>query len=355
MGLNKDKIKNILVRGTNWVGDALMTTPALAAVRDNFPSARVTVLAKEWVAPVYAEHPAVDEVIILDRAGRHRGMKGLLSLARELRSRRFDLAVLFQNAFEAALIVWLAGIPLRLGYNTDGRGVLLNRSVRMKPEYKQVHETEYYLRILGRSGLEMPSAGNSRPVFHISASARAEAQTQLNDWGLGDSFILGLAPGAAYGPAKQWPPQRFAAAADLILARKPGKALVFGSGGEAAAAAEVTRYLSASAIDLTGRTGLSEAAALIERCGLVLTNDSGLMHLAAAVNTPLVAVFGSTNPVTTSPVGEDIKLIRHEVECAPCLKPVCNQPQHRCMDLVIPEEVARAGLTILEEKGGLDR
>ena len=221
--------QRVLVRGANWIGDAIMTTPALAALGDNLPRARVTVLAKPWVAPVYEHHPAVHDVMIFDREGRHRGLGGLWRLAREIRERRYDLAVLFQNAFQAALIARLAGVPERMGYDTDGRRLLLNRVVRMRPEDKRVHETLYYLRILERSGFKTTV---TPPVFHISEKAEQAAMARLKDLGLDGSFLVGLAPGAAYGPAKQWPADRFARAADLVLKETQGAALVFGGAGE---------------------------------------------------------------------------------------------------------------------------
>jgi len=347
--LKSKDINKILVRSTNWVGDALLTTPALASLKDNFPQAQITVLASKWVAPVFAEHPAADEVLIFERDGRHQGLWGLKRLAGELRRRRFDLAVLFQNAIQAALIARLAGIPLRLGYNTDGRGFLLNLPIRLRPEDKQVHETEYYLRLLTRAGLKI---AKTRPVFHLSTAVQAQAAARLDAQGFHETFLLGLAPGAAYGPAKQWPAERFAAAANMILAGRDGAALLFGSPKEVQVAAEVGRNLQAPFLDLAGRTGLAEAAALIKKCRLFLTNDSGLMHVAAAVGPPLVAIFGSTNPKTTAPAAERFRLIRRPPPCAPCLRPTCNQETHLCMDAVSPEEVAEAALDLLREAAG---
>ncbi|MEW5723958.1 MAG: glycosyltransferase family 9 protein, partial [Thermodesulfobacteriota bacterium] len=176
MDLAGKRIGNILIRGTNWVGDAVLTFPALAAVRKAFSSARITVLARPWVAPLYAEHPAVDRTMVLDKGGLHRGVRGLFRLAGQVRREGFDLAVLFQNAFEAALIAWLARIPLRLGYDTDARGLLLRPAVGLRPEDKTVHETEYYLRMLERAGIEAP---RTRPVFRPSAESAGRADQRL--------------------------------------------------------------------------------------------------------------------------------------------------------------------------------
>lgn len=348
MKKNRD-MKRILIRGVNWVGDAIMTTPAVAAVRENFPDAHIAVLAKKWVAPVYAEHPAVDEVIVLDKDGPHKGIKGLFRIAGEIRKKRFDLAVLFQNAIEAALIVRLAGVPVRMGYDTDARGFLLNRKVKLRPEDKKIHETEYYLRILTRSGLK---GEWSKPVFHLSPDAVQQALNVLKDVGIpADSFILGLAPGAAYGPAKQWPAERYAAAADRILEEKNGSAVIFGSKGEAQVAETLQNHMTRRVVNLAGETDLTTAAALIKTCGLFLTNDSGLMHMAAAVDAPIVAIFGSTNPETTSPADGRFIMIRREVECSPCLKPTCEQPSHKCMELVTVDDVVEASFRLLKKIG----
>ena len=341
--------RRILVRATNWVGDAVMTLPALSALKQNFPEADIAVLAKAVVAPVYSGHPDVSGVMILDRNGRHRGMRGLWRAAMDVRTGAFDLAILFQNAFQAALIAWLARVPYRLGYNTDGRGVLLNNPIRLTAEDKRVHETEYYLRILRRAGLEAP---DQAPLFHIGAQDRKAAADRMQGLSLTDNFILGLAPGASYGSAKRWDPDRFAEAADIILDRRPGTAFIFGAPAEAEIAARVAEKMRKRVVNLAGATGLAEAAALIGQCALFLTNDSGLMHVAAAVGTPVTAIFGSTNPVTTSPRGAPAVLVRHPVECSPCLKPECKMPRHYCMETITADDVAEAGLRLLSDQGG---
>ncbi|MFH1136740.1 MAG: lipopolysaccharide heptosyltransferase II [Pseudomonadota bacterium] len=346
MNLADRHFRRILVRSTNWVGDALLTTPALSALADNFPDAEITVLVKPWAAPIFAHHPAVAGTMIYDRSGPHGGLLGLASLVREIRSRQFELAVLFQNAFEAAALAFAARIPWRVGYNTDARGFLLHPAVPLYPGDRVVHQTQYYLRLLGRVGLKTQTR---KPVFHLSPAIKEMAGLRLQALGLENSFLIGLAPGAAYGPAKQWPPEKFAAAADEILDQKPGgAALVFGSPGEARVAARVRERMRHPAHDLSGRTSLDEAAALIHRCHLFLTNDSGLMHVAAAVDAPLVAIFGSTDAKTTSPAGDRAVMVSSQVDCAPCLKPVCPKVSHRCMDLIAAGQVARAGLDLLD-------
>ncbi|MBW2086557.1 MAG: lipopolysaccharide heptosyltransferase II [Deltaproteobacteria bacterium] len=350
MDIDPQNVRRILVRSTNWVRDALLSTPALASLRDNFPESHLSVLARKWVTAIYKDHPAVDEIMVYDVEGRHKGWSGFIRLASEIRKQQFDLVVLFQYAFGAALLTWLARIPERIGYNTDGRGLLLNRAVSRRSGDKKIHEVESYQGLIHRSGLRIIQ---SRPVFHLNPVAEKLASARLIELGLNDSFLLGLAPGAAYGQAKQWPQEKYAKAAQIILEQKGGAALLFGSQGEAAVTRKLKELLPVPVYDLAGQTDLAGVAALIKRCHLFLTNDSGLMHVGAAVGTPLVAVFGSTTPVTTGPVTGQARVIYHPVDCSPCFKRVCDQPSHLCMDLVTVEEVAAAGLELLEKGGEL--
>ena len=353
MDLLDQNIQRILVKSTSWVGDAILTTPALAALKRNFPESDLTVLAREWVAPVFSEHPAVDRIMIQDSAGRHKGIGGFLKMVGDVRAERFDLAVLFQYAFGAGLLVRLAGIPERLGHATDGRRFLLTRPIALRPRDKRMHLVDLYLNLLKRAGLE---PFRSDPVFYLSPENESRAEKRLRSLGLDQSFLLGLAPGAAFGSAKQWPGERFAEAANQITARTGGAVLIFGSQGEREVAARVKDLVAAPAIDLAGSTGLPEAAALIKRCNLFLTNDSGLMHVAAAVGTPLAAVFGSTDPVTTGPAARKARIIRRVVDCAPCLKRECDRPDHPCMNRIEPGEVAIEALSLLDpEEVSIDR
>jgi len=344
----------ILVRATNWVGDAVMTLPATEALAGICPQARLTVLAKPWVAPVYEAAPCQLEVIPLDAKGRHRGLAGRWRLAGELRARRFDWAVLWQNAFEAAFIAWLARAPVRLGYASDGRGALLTHGIPRDGAVRRVHETSYYLNLLHRAGLlpEEPPASGVRPRLRLSDRQLNWADEFLASQGLAGARLLGLAPGAAFGPAKCWPAERFAAAARQLAGDGFDAVLLFGSAGEAQATAQVVAGLGrVRHLDLAGRTGLGEALALLSRLSLFLTNDSGLMHAAAALGAPTVAVFGSTNPVTTAPLGPRVALVRQAVECSPCLKPQCPRGDLLCFQVIQPDQVTAAARELLSQQG----
>ncbi|RJX33159.1 MAG: lipopolysaccharide heptosyltransferase II [Desulfarculus sp.] len=341
--------RRVLLRATNWVGDAVMTLPAVAALHAACPQAQLEVLARPWVGAVYEAAPGVSRVIVYDKTGAHAGLGGGLRLLRELRARRYDWALLLQNAFEAALMAWLARIPVRLGYARDGRGLLLTHAAVRGAEVQRVHESAYYLYILRQAGLlaQDPSAQGVQPELHLAAGDLAWAQGFLAQKGLAQARLLGLAPGAAYGPVKRWPAERFAAAA-RELAPEFEAMLLFGSRGEAADCAAVAAGLAGlRVVNLAGATSLGQALALLARLGLLLTNDSGLMHAAAALGAPTVAVFGSTNPQTTAPLGPWVALLRAEVECSPCLQPECSRGDLVCFTAIEPEEVAAAARQLL--------
>ena len=334
--LNHSNIDNILIRSTNWVGDAILSTPAIRAVRKNFPTATITILAKPWVAPVFFNNPHIDNISIYDGTGKHKGLAGKFRLAKALRRTKFDAVILFQNAFEAALLAWLAGIPMRVGYNTDGRGLLLTHTIAVNTHKKQIHETEYYLGILNDVGLT--TSGRNLTLV-VSDDERVQAGRILMKYQLEPAEkIVGISPGATYGSAKRWLPERFAALCDRLCETGGVHLVILGGPNERAIGEHVRKLMKCPAINLCGRTNLREAAALTEKCSLFITNDSGLMHVAAALDIPLVAIFGSTNPVTTGPVGVNSHIVRVPVPCSPCLKTECPT-DHRCMNEITVDMV----------------
>ncbi len=344
--LPENGIERLLIRGTNWIGDVVMTLPALAAIRARWPQARISVLAKPWVADVYRLSPDIDEVIVFEESGRHAKARGKIRLAGELRQKRFDCAILLQNAIEAAIIATLAGIPRRAGYNSDGRGLLLTHSVRRTEAIRRVHQIDYYL--------EMARALGCPPVtrealLQPGGEYGALAEALFSRFGIAANIpMIGVSPGAAYGPAKRWFPERFAAVADALIEEYHAQAIVFGSGGDRPSAAEVQKNSRHRLIDISGKTNLREAIALISRCSVFISNDSGLMHVSGALGVPTVAIFGSTNPTTTSPAGQKSVVIHHDVACSPCLKPVCPT-DFQCMKLITAAEVAETARRLLQE------
>ncbi|MCF8127107.1 MAG: lipopolysaccharide heptosyltransferase II [Deltaproteobacteria bacterium] len=335
--IEKARIKRILIRATNWVGDAVMTLPALEAVRENFPGAHITVLAKPWVAPIFEDHPAVDHVLVYDKGNTTRAaLVGMLRVTRLIREERFDLAILFQNAFEAALLAFVGRVKQRVGYGTDGRGFMLTHGVPRSEQVLSIHQVGYYCAILRAMGWP---AEERDPVLHISDEVREQAIEVLKSNGIDSlDFLVGLSPGAVFGSAKRWPPDRFARIGDWAAERWGGKVLVFGSSGEKAIGDTVCTAMKHGALNLCGKTSLRVAMGIMSLCGFFVTNDSGLMHVATALRLPTVAVFGSTDHVATGPRGPQTRIVRRAVSCAPCLKQECPT-DHRCMLDITPDAV----------------
>jgi heptosyltransferase-2 len=330
-------IKRLLIRSANWIGDAVMTTPAVRAIRKGFPNTHISLLVKPWVAPVFENSEHIDQLLIYDGERRHKGFSGKFRLARDLKKYNFDAAILMQNAFEAALITFLAGIPIRIGYSTDARRLLLTHAVPCTKEIKKKHQTEYYLNILCGIGLTR----DGRDLYlKLSQKDRLRAEKILLEQHLSlEDKLIGINPGATYGPAKQWSPDRYANLADRIQALFGVRVIIFGGPGDKMLGRKISQKMRHRPVDLSGNTSLGEAMALIERCDLFITNDSGLMHVAAALDVPLVAVFGSTNPVATGPLGSNSKVVQAAVPCSPCLKSECPEGHLNCMDQIDVDRV----------------
>jgi heptosyltransferase-2 len=342
---------NILIRSTNWIGDAIMTTPAVRSIRHNFPDAKITLLALPWVADVFRACPHIDHIFIYDKQGHHQGLRGKLRLASELRQQNYDLTILLQNAFEAALITFLARIPMRGGYTTDGRGLLLTHRVRKHPEIKTKHQVHYYQEMI--EGLGLQRGENSLELF-LDPAAEEDADALIKEalqGGKVDAIpIIGLNPGAAYGPAKCWPANKYAELAGRLSDKTGGLIVIFGTAADQQAATEISVATGEPVLDLTGKTTLAQALACIVRCSVFVTNDSGLMHVAAALNTPLVAVFGSTDHIATGPYSDKASIVRQPVECSPCMKPHCPKGHFQCMEAITVQEVEQAALEWLEKR-----
>ena len=335
--------QRILVRATNWVGDAVMSLPALRALRGRFPAARIAILAKPWVADLYGREPFCDELIpytAQDLAGKWRA-------GRALAPRKFDCAILLQNAFEAALIAFAARIPVRIGYARDGRSALLTRPIAV-PRKEEIppHERFYYLELLLRAGI-LSSQPTSNEICLAGAPAAREAGTArfaALGWHAG---VIGVSPGAAYGSAKRWLPERFAEATNRLASETGAAVAIFGSAGERELCASVAAAITAPVKNFAGETSLAEFIELAAACRVYLTNDSGAMHIASALGVPTVAIFGATNHLTTGPTGSLARVVREPVECSPCLKRECPI-DHRCMTRVDAARVAQTALELLK-------
>jgi heptosyltransferase-2 len=330
--------RKIIVRQTNWLGDVMMALPFLAALRQKEPESHIAVLARPRVAAILQHQPGIDQFIVCDDEGLHRGM-AMFQLASDLRNQKFDAAYLLPNSFSSALMMFLAAIPERIGFATDLRKPLLTRAIRKTAKLRAMHETVLYLRLLD---IDYGIAGAVRPELPLLDEERQAAKQRIEAMGVKSVRpLVGLIPGAAYGTAKRWPAERFAALADRLAGNLGAEIILFGSAGERDVAERIESLSRAKIHNVAGQTRLRELAALLAECKVVVTNDTGAMHVAAAVGTPVVAVFGPTNPVTTSPVGPRHTLIRRPMDCSPCLLRHCPI-DHRCMTAIDVEEVFEA-------------
>jgi heptosyltransferase-2 len=344
--------KNLLVRGVNWIGDSVMSLPALKALRKAMPEAKISLLVKPWVSPLFEKDPNIDEIIIY--GDEYKGIMGKIKLSRMLNKKKFCSAILFQNAFDAALITFFSGIKERAGYNMDSRGPLLTTAVPVPQNKGKVHQINYYLNLLDKLGI---NAGYSDPYISLTLDERLEARKFLQDM---KRPILGINPGATYGSAKRWFPERFAEIANWFISDTGGSAIIFGGKSEVDIADEIYKKAipefrtSHSLISFAGKTSLRELISLISECDVFLTNDSGPLHIAYAVRTPMVAIFGSTDPVLTGPpTGGDENnhvVIKPDLSCSPCFERTCKNNDMRCMYAILSDDVYYGIKKILPDK-----
>lgn len=342
--LGFDHIERLLIAAPNWIGDAVLAFPAVASVAKGFPRARIDVLARGETADLFLGQESVSAVRRVERSDL-RGI-GLLRTARALRDEKYQAAILFPNSFRSALLARLARIPVRIGYGRNFRRLLLSKAVSRGPTGRRAHQSEYYLDLLRVAGI---SVEMSVPVLRLSKDEVDRARSRIAENGLNASNLIGLAPGAAYGRAKKWGSDRFAEAAARLAGEFGAGVVVFGAERERGDGEAIRRRLP-GVLNLAGRTTVREFMALVSLCRVLLTNDSGAMHAAAAVGVPVVAVFGPTDPGETSPLGEGHAIVREPVDCAPCFRRECPT-DHRCMTRIQVERVIEAAERLLSKEG----
>jgi len=333
------KIKRVVVRGTNWVGDSVMTLPALRALRRVLPEAEITLVVRPSAKGIFADVDFVDQVLIYER----KNVFSVVSQIKAWRQRQFDLAVLFQNAFEAALIPFVAGVPLRLGYATESRQALLTHPLALPDWRSSRHEVFYYLYLI--TALEQLLFGKSEiceavpdASLQISETRKSEAENLLRVYGVrAGEPVVALCPGSINSRAKRWPAEAYAALADRLI-DSHRQVLLIGSADEADVTREVTRRMQQNPIVLTGKTSLDQITAVLSLVDLVVTNDTGPAHIAAALGRPTLVIFGPTNPLTTRPFASEAEVLRHPPDCAPCMLRDCPI-DHRCMTAITVDEV----------------
>jgi lipopolysaccharide heptosyltransferase II len=323
----------ILIRSSNWLGDAIMSVPAVRAIKNGRPEAHVTIAAPAKIAPVWKLVPEVDAILPL-------ASNSLLEAVRSIRERsRFDVAILFPNSLRVALEALLAGVRRRVGYRGHSRSWLLNEVIPEQPPRRLEHQSARYLRIA-----EICGAGDiQHPTFNIQIAA-SNQPSAINY----QPLKIGLCPGAEYGPAKRWLSERFAEAAVRIAAQAPVEWVLFGTPKEAEIGEQIAAGLGGSCVNRIGQTTLDQLILALHECRLLLTNDTGTMHLASLLGVPVVAIFGSTEPGLTGPLGDHHIILRHHVECSPCFLRKCPI-DFRCMKAVGIQEVVDAVLSTLRQ------
>jgi heptosyltransferase II len=321
-------ISRLLIRAPNWLGDAVMALPALAAVRAAMPATHITIAAISAIAPVFEEDTSASSDAVLtitDRRGE----------AKILANGKFDAALLLPNSFRSAWTMRRAGIPERWGYSANLRGFLLTR--RLARPRERVHQSKYYSALVTGLGFEAPE---SLPRISVRAETARRADEMLVKHGVTPSTpLVGFAPGAAYGHAKRWPPSRVADVVTGVSAKLGGVSVLLGAHGDREAGREIESSVPAGTalVNLIGRTDLRQLAGILARCSAFVSNDSGAMHLAAALGVPVTAIFGPTDERVTAPLG-DHDVILQKVFCRPCMLRDCPI-DHRCMKRISSEQV----------------
>ena len=328
-------IGRVLVRAPTWVGDAVMSVPALRELRALLPAANITVAAHPGTAEVFLDADFIDHVIEIE--------SGFLASVGQLRRGKFDLALLFQNAFAAAARTFAARIRFRIGYNTDRRAFLLTTALPLPPWKNERHESFYYLNIVTELELLLfrsAKIADKQPRLELAVSddRKHQARAGLEEKGSSrDRPVAILCPGSVNSRAKRWPVERYAELCDR-LAGQGMTVVLIGSQAEIPVSNEVYARAKYPPLVLTGKTSVAEAVALISIAGVLVTNDTGPAHIGAAVGTPTLVIFGPTNHLTTYPLSPNAEIVRQPPECAPCMLRDCPI-DHRCMTAISVDEV----------------
>ena len=348
----------LLVRTPNWIGDAVMCLPALRELRRVLPEAELVLVARPWVSGIFPVDELRCRLISYDTNGAHGGVLGRWRMAASLRREGFSAAILFQNALDAAVLAALSGIPIRAGYARQGRGPLLTHPVAV-PRSGEIpaHEAHYYLELLRRLGLISQFREVTQILLPTAGADRAETRERIREllsrdtslpssWNSTDGLLVGVSPGAAFGTAKRWPAERFAELARRMNDQWGAISIFFGSPQERPLVESLLPKAGKAALSLAGKTSLDEFIRLVQGCDLYVTNDTGAMHVVAALGVPTLAIFGPTDEQGTRPLGPRGELLTGTADCRPCKLRHCPI-DHRCMTSISVEEVLRTARSCL--------
>jgi heptosyltransferase-2 len=335
--LEKETIKKVLIRGVNWIGDTVITLPAIRGIRNLFPDAHLEILLKPHLAALLRQCRYLDGCLHYPEGNGYDLIRKEKELIESLRGKKFDLAVIFPRSLRSALIPYLARIPFRVGFLSSHRGILLTQGLKETKDLLQCHQVEYYYHIAQALGAKEPWVV---PELPVGSEEDSWADAFLQHAGIAHNHVvIGINAGATYGSAKCWQPEKFAELARRLTSNPAIKIILIGGNNNASLVDTLACDLDGHAIKAVGHD-LLNLAALLKRCHLVITNDTGPMHIAAAVGTPVVALFGSTNPATTGPLGNNHHIVRKDLQCSPCLKRHCPE-QHACMTFITVDDVFR--------------
>jgi heptosyltransferase II len=343
----------ILIRGANWIGDAVMTIPAMRELRRLFPDAEITLYIRPWAEGIFRDAALVDKILAVGTKSSR--FSATLAEGRLLKQHGFDMAVLFTNSFQSAAVVRFAGILKRFGYAREGRGVLLSDPIKPPAWRYERHQVYYYLNIVSqieRRLLGTETVDENEPVCTLAVSEErgGNARAFLENAG-GDlsKRIVAFGAGSTNSMAKRWGSEKFAELGSKLSVELDANVLLLGAKNESDVSRQVIGLANADIIDLAGATDLAMATAILSECDLFVSNDMGLAHIAAAVGTKTIVIFGPTNDVTTRPFGSNAVVVRHEVECSPCMLRECPI-DHRCMTRVSVDEVFKMAANILNAR-----
>lgn len=325
----------IIIRSPNWMGDAVMSLPSIAYLKEEMPDSRITVLAKNDIKDIFLNNPAVDEIISFNKPKKE--------LTEEIKKANFDIGILFTNSFSSAFLFFRTGVKKRVGYKTDLRTFLLTDGIPLPPNLNKTHQKDYYLNIINH--LIGKEGAPKIPHIPLSKEEIKRADTILEKACI--EKIAGIAPGAGYGPAKMWQAEKFKALAERLIKENNVKVFIFG-GTKEKELGKIIQDKNPDIFNFCGKTTTRELLALIKKCNIFITNDTGPMHAAYALGVPVVAIFGPTIPGRTAPLGNSI-VIKKKVECSPCKHRICPKKNHECMEKISVEEVYETVKKLLKQ------
>lgn len=339
--------RRVLIREVNWLGDVVMSVPAVKALRRAMPAAHLSVLVRSDLASLFDGSGWVDEILPFRI---HRGLGGLADrrrVVRLIRSRRFDLAVVLPRSFQSALWVALAGVPERVGFAADGRGLLLTNQTRRTSAALGRHQVHDHLLLLQET-LAIAGCADDY-ALDVHEPHRARMQAWLTSRRQRSGKLIAMAVTAAFGPSKEWPCERYAALIDLLAERYDAECVLIGAPAERRRVEDVARASGNGALVAAGETSVGEALALLSLCDGFAGNDSGAMHMAGALGIPTVGIFGSTDAHRTGPLGPRTRILYDRIECSPCMARTCRFGHYDCLKRIEVHDVASA----LEDLGAL--